>query len=83
MGWGRPAPLRCELNLLGRSYGAGWVNKESLQGQLAAKRRGRVVDGEDSGRQPRIERNSSTQLRPMSFECSAHATDAQQTSYAC
>ena len=29
MGWGRAAPLRCELNLLGSSYGAGWVNKES------------------------------------------------------
>ena len=28
MGWGMPAPLRCELNLLGRSCGAGWVNKE-------------------------------------------------------
>ena len=30
MGWGRPAPLRCELNLLDSPYGAGWVNKESL-----------------------------------------------------
>ena len=28
MGWGRPAPLRCELNLLGRPCWAGWVNKE-------------------------------------------------------
>ena len=28
MGWGRPAPLRCELNLLGRPCGAGWVNKD-------------------------------------------------------
>ena len=27
MGWGRPAPLLCELNLL-RPCGAGWVNKE-------------------------------------------------------
>ena len=31
MGWGRPAPLRCELNLLGRSYGACWMNKASLK----------------------------------------------------
>ena len=31
MGWGRPAPLLCELNLLGRPYGAGWINKESLR----------------------------------------------------
>ena len=30
MGWGRPAPLLCELNVLGRPCGAGWVNKESL-----------------------------------------------------
>ena len=30
MGWGRPAPLLCELNLLDCSYGAGWVNKESV-----------------------------------------------------
>ena len=31
MGWERQAPLLCELNLLGCSYGAGWVNKESLK----------------------------------------------------
>ena len=30
MGWGRPAPLRCELNLLGRPCGAGWVNKDVI-----------------------------------------------------
>ena len=30
MGWGRQAPLRCELNLLGRPCGAGWVNKEMI-----------------------------------------------------
>ena len=28
MGWGRPGPLRCELNLLGRPCGARWVNKD-------------------------------------------------------
>ena len=28
MGWGRPTPLLCELNLLGRPCGAGWVNKD-------------------------------------------------------
>ena len=28
-GWGRPAPLQCELNLLGSPCGADWVNKES------------------------------------------------------
>ena len=27
-GMGRPAPLQCELNLLGLPYGAGWVNEE-------------------------------------------------------
>ena len=31
MGWGRPAPLRCELNLLGRPCGAGWLNKEECK----------------------------------------------------
>ena len=31
MGWGRPEPLLCELNLLGRPCGAGWVNKEFAQ----------------------------------------------------
>ena len=29
MRWERPAPLRCELNLLGRPCGAGWVKKEN------------------------------------------------------
>ena len=28
MGWGRLVPLLCELNLLGRPCGAGWVKKE-------------------------------------------------------
>ena len=37
MGWGKLAPLLCELNLLGRSYGAGWVNKESLAYGLLCK----------------------------------------------
>ena len=36
MRWGRPAPLRCELNLLGRPCGAGWVKKEYPR--LAASR---------------------------------------------
>ena len=30
MGWGRPAPLRCELNLPGRPCGAGWLNKDYI-----------------------------------------------------
>ena len=34
MGWGRPAPLRCELNLLRRHHGAGWVNKEIRNARL-------------------------------------------------
>ena len=29
MGWGKLAPLLCERNLLGRSCGAGWVNKDT------------------------------------------------------
>ena len=35
MGWGTPAPLCCELNLLGRPCGAGCVNKESVTGLRA------------------------------------------------
>ena len=32
MGWGRLAPLLCELNLVGRPCGAGWVNKDINRG---------------------------------------------------
>ena len=35
MGWGRPAPLRCELNLPGRPCWAGWVNKDVKMYQLS------------------------------------------------
>ena len=37
MGWRRPSPLLCELNLLSRPCGAGWVNKESA-GPLCRRR---------------------------------------------
>ena len=30
IGWGRPVPFLCELNLLGCPCGAGWVNKDSV-----------------------------------------------------
>ena len=33
MRWGRPTPLRCELNLLVRPCGAGLVNKEIYRAQ--------------------------------------------------
>ena len=40
MGWGRPAPLWCELNLLGRPCGAGWVNKELSKQRTSSHGRG-------------------------------------------
>ena len=30
MGWGGQEPLLCELDMLGRPCGAGWVNKERV-----------------------------------------------------
>ena len=34
MGWGRQVPLQCELNLLGRPCGTGWVNKDFFEKSL-------------------------------------------------